>query len=130
MAGPIVDVKGLRELDRAFARASADVRATKKKRLEGAARPVARDAEVLALGRISHMPRSPAWSGMRIGSNRDFVYVAPQQRGSRVASKKRRNIADLLIDRAMQPAVDRNAEGVRRTLDEMLARMERAWERG
>lgn len=126
---PIVDVKGLRELNRAFAVASADVRKNKRKRLEGAARPVARTAEVLALGRISHMPGSPAWAGMRIGSNRDFVYVAPQRRGSRIASKKRRNIARLLINRAMEPAVDRNAENVRRTLDDMLARMERAWER-
>lgn len=126
---PIVDVKGLRELNRAFAVASAEVRKTKKKRLEAAARPVARDAEVLAVGRIRNMSKSPSWAGMRIGSNRDFVYVAPQRRGTNIVSKKRRNIARLIITRAMEPAVDRNAENVRRTLDEMLARMERAWER-
>lgn len=57
------------------------------------------------------MPRSPAWAGMRIGVTRKLVYVAPKKRGVKTrggSSRSRSNLADLLKERAMQPALDRN----------------------
>jgi SH3-like domain-containing protein len=128
MAGPAVSVEGLRELDRAFARAGEEVNREMPRRLESAARPVERTAEALAVTTIRNMRGSPEWANMRIGSNRDFVYVAPVKRGTKISTRKRRGFARLLINRAMQPAVDHNAGQVRATLDDMLARMQRRWE--
>lgn len=92
------------------------------------AEPVRAAAEghALAIGRVS---RSPAWGAMRTGATTRVVYVAPRKRGSRTGRQKRPNLAGLLMDRAMQPALDEHEAQVIREFDGFLASMARDWAR-
>lgn len=119
-------VRGITELNRAFALAGASFHKEKNLRLRGLARPVERDAETLALSQ--HV--GTAWSQMRIGANPTMVYVAPEKRGTRIRYRKRRNFADFLIRRAMAPALDRNRAAINKGLDELVERLARRWNRG
>src|SRR5574337_885107 len=126
-----VHVRGLRELNRAFAHADSKLKREKTDALRRAAEPVRRDAELLARLRITNI--GVEWSRMRVGVTQRAVYVAPKQRGvrSRAGQRFRRpNLAPLLMDDAMEPALDHNAGDVVRELEGVLADMERAWERG
>lgn len=129
MPAPAVQVKGLRDLQRAFA--LADRAATKELRsaLKEIGEPIARDAESLATARISRIGK--AWPQMRVGVTRNLVYVAPKQRGR--ASRQNRalrrpNLFDLLMGRAMEPALDQNVSGVDAAVGHALDRVGSAWE--
>jgi hypothetical protein len=91
--------------------------------LKAAAEPVARDAEHLALTQIRNMPRSPHWAGMRIGVSvaRGVVYMVPAARSKKRI--KRPNLSDLLLNRAMDPALERNAAKIEHEVDRMLGRL-------
>lgn len=119
-------VIGITELNRQFRNASTQFLKEKQQRLRGFARPVQTDAQSFAFRNQVGVP----WSRMRIGSTPVSVYVAPQQKGSRVRMRKRRNFARFLIRRAMQPAVDKNRAGFLREINQLVARMERRWNRG
>ena len=124
-----VHVRGLRELNRAFAQADKTLKREKNHALRRVAEPVADDAELLARLRIRNI--GVEWSRMRVGVTQRAVYVAPKQRGvrSRAGQRFRRpNLAGLLMDEAMEPALDANARQVERELDGVLREMERAWE--
>lgn len=121
-------VRGMREINRAFIQAGARFHKDKEIHLRAAARPVARDAETLAQASIRKI--GVPWSQMRVGSTPVSLYVAPVQRGSRVPMRKRRNLARLLLNRAMVPALNRNRSKIANQIDELLARMERAFNRG
>lgn len=126
---PLV-VKGLRELVRADQKATKETRLGVKPALREAAEPVRREAENLAGRRIRNMGRSPAWSGMRVGVTTRVVYVAPKKRGARkraVARLRRPNLAALLLDRAMTPALDLHLHDVEQGLERMLERIGRDW---
>lgn len=106
--------------------ASKELRAT----LRVAAEPVRSDAEITAASTIRRI--GPDWSKMRTGVTQRVVYVAPKQRGR--ASKENRNLrrpnlADLLLDRAMIPALNRNIPHVERAVDRMLTDLGQDWER-
>ena len=76
------------------------------------------------------MPSSPKWAQMRIGVTQTLVYVAPQQRGikSRTDRRLRRpNLADLLMGRAMQPALDKNVSRVEVGVGLALDKVVRKW---
>lgn len=122
-----VRVNGLRELNRAMARASKDVRSDFKKTLKAVAEPVRDRAEVLAREKISHI--GDRWSGMRIGATQTVVYVAPKQRGGRGGPNARPNLAALLMDRAMQPALDENGEAIEAGVGRWLDSIGLDWER-
>lgn len=113
-------VTGLRELNRAFASAGKDVRREVRDGLRKAAEPVRADATRLAVQEISHI--GPRWSEMRVGVTSSFVYVAPKRRGTKNAARKRRNLAPLLMQRAMVPAAEKNAPRVRADLTRELYR--------
>ncbi len=103
-----VKVHGLKELNRAFARASKDAR-REVRHVEGEiAEPVRRDAESLASREISHI--GTQWSAMRIGVTRKSIYVAPKRRNR--GGSKRPNLAGLLMDKAMQPALKKNQDNI------------------
>jgi hypothetical protein len=118
---PVV-VKGLRELQFAFAHADRQTRLGLRTGLRHVAEPVQRDAEQLAASLISGMARSPRWSRMRIGVTRRLVYVAPRQKGARGRGnpRGRPNLADLMMERAMQPALERNEAYIERSVEELL----------
>jgi hypothetical protein len=119
---PIV-VRGLNELQASLAHADRTVRLGVRKGLREAAEPVQRGAEQLAMSEIRNMSRSPKWSRMRVGVTRNLVYVAPRQKGTRGRGPRRRpNLADLLMGRAMHPALDQHIGEVEARLEELLDR--------
>jgi len=127
MAAPAaanVRVEGLRELNRALARSDRETRLGVRKELRQVADPIAADAETLARSEITRI--GIPWSKMRVGQTSTVVYVAPRKRGvtSRgLTGRKRPKFAALLMDRAMQPALDKNADMVEERLAEALDRV-------
>ena len=118
-----VVVSGLAELSAAFQKAEREARLAFRAGLREAVEPVRRDAEVSAQQSIRHMPASPRWARMRTGQSRSVVYVAPRQRGVKTtgrASLRRPNLADLLMDRAMEPALERHTHEIEQRLDGFL----------
>lgn len=124
-----IRVEGLRELDRAFREADKDIARDFRRTLRQAAEPVRVDAEALSVAGIRRI--TPEWARMRVGSTSAGVYLAPKSRSVRGRSPKRRpNLADLLMGRAMEPALERNSAEVERRVDRMLAGVERDWGSG
>jgi hypothetical protein len=120
----VVLVKGQRELFRAFAKADREARLFVRHEFRNVAKPVAADVEQLAVNRIRNMPKSPKWARQRIGVSQKLVYVAPRQKGTHGRGRARRpNLADLLISRAMQPALERNRAGIRRNVERAFDRI-------
>ena len=114
-----IRVKGLADLNRALAQADRNVRLGIRAEYRKVAEPVRSDAESLALANISHI--GVPWSRMRIGVTQRSVYVVPKQRSTKGRSRSRRrpNLA-LLMYPQMQKALDRNADKVERSFNEML----------
>ena len=116
---PAVTVRGLRELNAALAKADRQTRLGVRGELLQVAQPVQQGAEQLAAANITRI--GPRWSKMRIGITRSLVYVAPRQRGTRVrTSKSRPNFGTLLMDRAMQPALDAHTAEIEAGFERML----------
>jgi hypothetical protein len=72
------------------------------------------------------------WSRMRVGVTQRDVYVAPRQRGQKGRDQRLRrpNLFDLLMGRALQPALDQNIAKVERQLERLLDAVGSSWERG
>ena len=124
-----VHIRGLAELDKAFAAASRTEQKELRVGLAEAAEPVGRSAESLARERISHI--GDAWSEMRIGVTRRLVYVAQKQRGResrRNPNLRRPNLAELLLGRSMVPALELHAGEVQERLGHVLDTVGRVWE--
>jgi len=115
-----VRVRGLRELSRDFRRMSGDISDELVDGLKAAAEDVRTDAENLALTRIRNMPRSPHWAGMRIGVSKaqGLVFMVPSARGR--GGRGRANLATLLMERSMDPALQQNAATVERKVGDVL----------
>jgi hypothetical protein len=116
-----VRVRGLGDLNRALRRTDRDVRLSIRKELRDVAEPVRADAESRADSRIRNLDGD--WTRMRTGATTNSVYVAPKLRGSKKGPQKRPNLAPLLMDRAMQPALQHHAPQIEREFDEMLGRV-------
>jgi hypothetical protein len=130
MADQTIHVQGLRDLQRAFALADKSVSKELRATLRDAAEPVRSDAARLAVQEITRI--GPRWSQMRVGVTRTLVYVAPKERGVKsrgLQQRKRKNLAPLLRDRALDPALDRNIGQVERKVEQMLATVGKQWER-
>jgi hypothetical protein len=116
-----ISVKGLRELNSAFGKISADLRYELRGVLAEAGEPVRTRAESLAQSEIRNI--GDHWSRMRLGVTTSLVYVAPMSRRRRGAKSARPNLAPLLMDRAMQPALEQAAPEVYGLIDVMLGRL-------
>lgn len=130
MAGA-AGVRGFRELERAFAAAGKQTNAILTTGLREVAEPVRRDATALAVEKIPHI--GVAWSQMRIGVTRKSVYVAPKQRGLKTRGddpRRRPNLAGLLMDRALQPALDRNEGQIDASLERLFDEVADRFNRG
>jgi hypothetical protein len=114
-----VSIIGLRELQGSFKKYSAELSVELTNELKIVAEPVRRDATTLALGNIRNI--GGRWAQMRTGSTRSAVYVAPRARRRR--GSPRPNLAPLLLQKAMEPALDQNTEKVYRGLEVMLDRI-------
>jgi len=132
-------VYGLHDVQAAFADADKQLRLGIRGGLQQIAEPVRAGAEQLGMSTIRNMPRSPRWSKMRIGVTRDLVYVAPRQRGSkgRGYDPRRRGygyahppFSDLLMLRAMEPALEHHAGEIEQRFDELLGHVTDGFNRG
>jgi hypothetical protein len=122
MAAGSVQVLGLRELKRAFKRMGAELNTELRKELIKAAKPVAEEAESLALTKIRNMPTSPDWADMRIGvTAAAIVYIVPLRKNR--GNPKRPNLKGLLLNRAMEPALVNKQGEVVLGVDRMLGRL-------
>lgn len=143
-----VTVRGLSDLNRAFAQADATMRLEFKKELKDAVEIVRRDATKNAVSNIRNITpqrrrvrmkagrkrlgKTVDWSEMRIGVTYDSVYVAPKQRGITRRGgdpRKRPNLAPLLANE-MEAALDQNRERIVRQVDGLLDEIERKWGSG
>ena len=125
-----IKVDGLDSLRRAFLVADQEVAADMKDALQEAAAPVRADAQTLATATIRRI--GVPWSRMRVGSTRTIVYVAPVERGSKGRGNqryRRPKFKQLLLSRALEPALERNVSKVERRVEEMLGEVARTWER-
>jgi hypothetical protein len=118
-------VEGLRELNRAFAVADRSLKRELTEALRDVGEPVRADAERLAATSIPRV--GIAWSRMRVGITTTTVYVAPRSR--RRAGTRRPNLAGLLLDRALTPALTANVGEVERRFGKMLDTVGKDWER-
>lgn len=118
-------LRGMAELQRAFAHSSREARTVVRREFRGIAEPIAREAEQLSLSRIRHMPGSPRWAQMRIGVTRRAVYVAPKKRGvrGRTDPRRRQNLAGLLMTRAMEPALQHHESSITHDVERALDRI-------
>lgn len=129
-ASSAIRVKGLRDLQRAFGIADRSLQKRLRSTLREVAEPVRAEAEALASDNIRNIGED--WPLMRVGVTQKLVYVAPQEKGRRSGSQDgvaRPNLAPLLMDRAMSPALDNNASQIEDALDEMLGDVGNDWER-
>ena len=118
MAGA-VSVRGLRELDRAFAEASKQIRREQRAELAKVAQPVKSAAEELAVSGIRNI--GDRWSRMRVGVTSSLVYVAPKSR--RQGGSPRPNLALLLLTKSLEPALDREQDVVVGGLERWIDRV-------
>lgn len=125
MATGTVRVRGLKEMTRAFKRISKELDSMLVLELKDAGEDVRKDAEDLALGKITNMPRSPRWAGMKITVNRaqGLVSMVPAARSARRKGGSRPNLANLLLDRAMDPAKEKNAAAVVGKVEDLIDRL-------
>ena len=120
-----IRIKGYIEMQRAFKKADKDLPKDLRKALKEVAEPVRADAAGRASREITNI--GPKWSEMRTGVTTKVVYVAPRKRGR--GRLRRPNLAPLLMDRAMQPALDAHADDIERAAGEALDDLFRRWGR-
>lgn len=120
----LLAVRGLRDLQKALALSSKEAQEELKQEFQTIAEPIRLEAQSLARARIPRVGED--WSQMRTGVTLTRVYVAPKERGARGKGNdryKRREFADLLMGRAMEPALERHSDQVVRKVDRVLDRM-------
>lgn len=122
-----VRIRGLRELNRAFRVADRSLRLRWRAEQRAIGEPIAQLAQSLAVEKIRRMPLSADWAAMRVGVTTKVVYVAPRSRNR--GGRKRPNLATLLMERAMLPALERRADDTERAVGRLLDRMADDWER-
>lgn len=126
-----VSVPGLAKLQNAFLLADRTLGRELDAGLKRAARPVKIEAERLAVAEIPRI--GPLWWRMRVGVLPGSVYVAPLQRSvrSRVQPNlKRPKFATKLMEEAMKPALQRQADNVENIVDDVLDKVDGEWARG
>jgi hypothetical protein len=122
------EVEGLRELEVAFKTYGDGLEKGVREVLATAAEPVRFEAEVLAVASIRSI--GIPWSRMRVGVTRTTAYVAPGQRGRHTSVNRRRpNLKNLLLDRAMEPALAANVDRVEVEVVDALDDLAKAWAR-
>ena len=119
-------VRGINELNRAFVLAGSETRKVLPVLLRGAIRPVERGAESMA----ATIGAGTQWSEQRSVVSRRSAYIAPTKRGTKIVPRKRPKFARRLLTRAMEPALNANREQVGQKFDELMARIERQFNRG
>lgn len=113
-----VKVSGRAELERAFAELGRDVRVGMRPALREVGEVVRADAQSRAGANIRNI--GPTWERMRLGVTLRAVYIAPRTHAN--GGSPRPNLAPLLMDMAMQPALDAHQEAALARIDELVNR--------
>lgn len=126
---PIIAIKGQQQLIRAFRVADKATARALRDEFRQVAEPIRADAEGLAAETIPRI--GPRWSRMRVGVTTRVVYVAPRERAVRNYDdpRARPKFADLMMGRAMEPALDRNRDRVEQAAERALDHIADIWER-
>jgi hypothetical protein len=128
-----VRVEGLRELERAFALADRELHHDLRDALAESAAPVRSDAQSLAgAGVIRNLHSGDDWTRMRVGVGRSIAYVVPVERGVKGRGNRRfrrPSFGQMLLGRAMEPALERNVRKVELRFLELLDDVGRVWDR-
>ena len=126
-----IRIEGLRELDRAFRLYGRGMEKGLREAMEAAAEVVRPDAEALARSTLK-TPKNVDWTLMRVGVLKRVSYVAPVERGRRTQRRPnsgRPKLKGLLLDRAMEPALEQNVSRVESEFDDALKDLARMWSR-
>jgi len=119
-----VYVEGLAQVSRAFRHTERETRLGFRHLLRDVAEPIRRDAEVLAQTNITRI--GPSWFRMRTGITQKLVYVVPRQKGVRGRGPKRRpKFANLMMARAMDPALKTHEPGLERAMEQLMETLAR-----
>ncbi len=125
-----VEIKGLRDLERSFGAVGRKAKRELNLELRKVAEPIRADAEHLAASSIRRI--GPKWSRMRVGVTSKLVYVAPRQKGVRTRGadpRRRPKFADLMEERAMDPALERNRSNIEHAVEGVFDRIAGDWNR-
>ncbi len=126
-----VAVRGLRELNQALRRADRTTRAEFRTGFRKIAEPVRLEAERLALSDITRITQP--WARMRTGVTTKLVYVAPRQRGIKGRGddpRRRPKFADLMMNRALAPALERKKGEVEHDIERLIDHVADEFDRG
>jgi hypothetical protein len=107
----LIQVEGLRELDRALRELEPAVQKELRLALRAASEPVRARAAALGLAGISGMRRAvnSTWWEMRLGGSA-FIYLAPASRNK--GGSPRPNLAGILMQKAMRPGLEQGEPAV------------------
>jgi hypothetical protein len=127
-----IRIEGLRELERAFRLYGRGLEKGLREAMEAGAEVVRPDAQSLTRS-VLKPAVNVDWSLMRVGVTRRVAYVAPVQRGNRSRRPSSRARGEKfkrrVIERALEPALDRNVSRVEREFDDALDDLARMWSR-
>jgi hypothetical protein len=148
MAGRIenpVILAGFTELERDLKATSPALLKAMRIGLTIAVQPIKREADRLALTRISGMARArkgaakkksfigpvlPAWSVQKTGQNTKEVYMVPTEKGARArndSALRRPNFATLMLGKSYDPALEGNRVQVLNTVDHVIGTVTRTF---
>jgi hypothetical protein len=113
-----VRLHGFKETSQAFGRMGGQINREWRDSLSDIGEPVRSTAEANAYSRIPRIGKS--WGEMRTGVTQKAVYVAPKQRQTRNPALKRRKFAGLLMERAMEPALNRHEQQTVQRVERLL----------
>jgi hypothetical protein len=112
----------------AASKAGPEIKKDLDNRLRELAEPTRATAEQFAATRIRRI--GPVWSGMRVGVTRRVTYVAPKKRGGKTRSAASRpNLATLLEQRAMTPALEQHKPSLVAGAEKVLVDFALRWNR-
>jgi hypothetical protein len=123
-----VTIRGLRELENLAAASGKKANKLVRSELRKVAQPIAADAQGLAESSITRI--GPKWGKMRVGVTKTLVYVAPKERGIKTRGpdpRRRPKFADLMEERAMDPALERNEGNIESAVEHALDEIAREW---
>jgi hypothetical protein len=127
-----IRVENYKNVLKAFGAASKTVERGFMGSLREAVEPIREEAEQLAgSGVIDNLADDDPWTRMRTGVTRSAVYVAPRERGRRTRGNSaigRPNLKPLLLDRAMEPALENNRQHVIENVEDLLGYMARTFD--
>ena len=130
MAGPTtIRVDGLRELLRVTDQLPKTVKREVRNELRRVAEPVRADAQALFLARVSADPKKTRYgvSVRKVGT----ISVEQRVKGKdRNPARRRPKFTDLVCDRSLEPAADRNQAQVVAGFNRVLDTLERKWRVG